>query len=140
LWAQNSGAIYQDEDTGAVVYTAETKNLRAGDITGACPYDVPRSADNGPLVKCTMCNDRVKRGMAPACVKTCPTGTMNFGQLEDMQAMALERLEQVKSDFPDAQLLDEDNVRVIFLTAFAPDKYHKYAVSFDPQKWKLRKM
>jgi len=122
-----------------VVYTAETENLTAGDITGACPYDIPRSAKNGLLSKCTMCNDRVKMGMEPACVKTCPTGTMNFGELEEMQAMAYERIKKVKAVYPDARLLDQDDVRVIFLTAFAPENYHKYAVSFDQKKYRTRK-
>ena len=139
LWARNSDAIYQDEDTGAVIYNAETENLKAGDIIGACPYDIPRSDKNGMLAKCTMCNDRVKKGLQPACVKTCPTGTMNFGELENMQAIAHERLKKVKLRYPDARLLDPDDVRVIFLTAFAPEKYHKYAVSFDPKTYKARK-
>jgi formate dehydrogenase iron-sulfur subunit len=139
LWAQDSTAIYQDEDTGAVIYTAATENLKARDVTGACPYDVPRSDKNGLLAKCTMCNDRVTKGMEPACVKTCPTGTMNFGELEDMQALALERIKKVKAVYPDARLLDRDAVRVIFLTAFAPENYHKHAAAFDPQNWKTRK-
>jgi formate dehydrogenase iron-sulfur subunit len=86
-----------------------------------------------------MCNDRVKKGMEPACVKTCPTGTMNFGELEEMQTMALERIKKVKLVYPDARLLDQDDVRVIFLTAFDPENYHKYAASFDPKIWKTRK-
>ncbi len=86
-----------------------------------------------------MCNDRVTKGLQPACVKTCPTGTLNFGDLEEMQEMANERLEKVKSTYPDAQLLDADDVRVIFLTAFAPQNYHNYAVSFDPAYWKKQK-
>ena len=139
LWAQDSKAIYQDEDTGAVIYTTATENLTSRDIIGACPYDVPRSDTNGLLAKCTMCNDRVKKGMEPACVKTCPTGTMNFGELEDMQALALERINKVKAVYPDARLLDQDAVRVIFLTAFAPQNYHKHAAAFDPQNWKIRK-
>jgi formate dehydrogenase iron-sulfur subunit len=78
-------------------------------------------------------------GMAPACVKTCPTGTMNFGELEEMQAMAHERIKKVKAVYPDARLLDQDDVRVIFLTAFAPENYHRHAVSFDPKKYRTRK-
>ena len=139
LWAQNSDAVYQDEDTGAVIYTSETENLAVEDIIGVCPYNVPRSDKNGILAKCTMCNDRVKKGMAPACVKTCPTGTMNFGELEEMQTLALERIEKVKMKYPEARLLDRDDVRVIFLTAFAPENYHNYAASFDPKTWKTRK-
>ena len=138
LWAQNTEAIYQDENTGAVVYTAKTQGLKAEDIIGVCPYDVPRSDKNGSLAKCTMCNDRVKNGMEPACVKTCPTGTLNFGDLEEMRQMADERLKKVKLTYPDARLLDSDDVRVIFLTAFAPEKYHTHAAAFDAQHWKAR--
>jgi formate dehydrogenase iron-sulfur subunit len=138
LWAQNTDAIYQDEDTGAVVYTSETQKLKAQQIIGVCPYDVPRSDKNGSLAKCTMCNDRVKSGMEPACVKTCPTGTLNFGELGEMQQMAAERLGKIKLTYPEARLLDSDDVRVIFLTAFAPEKYYTHAAAFDAQRWKAR--
>ena len=138
LWAQDSDAIYQDDATGAVVYTSKTRNLNAGDIIAVCPYDVPRRDKDGVLAKCTMCNGRVRQGMEPACVKACPTNSLNFGGLEEMQAMAAERLEKVKLTYPDARLLDSDDVRVIFLTAFAPEKYHKYAAAFDAKRWKNR--
>ena len=138
LWAQNTEAIYQDEDTGAVVYTSKTQNLKAEDIIDVCPYDVPRRNKDGLLAKCTMCNDRVKKGMEPACVKTCPTDTLNFGNLEDMRLMAADRLKSVKLTYPDARLLDANDVRVIFLTAFAPEKYHSYAAAFDALRWKAR--
>ena len=138
LWAQNTEAIYQDKATGAVVYTAATQKLKAKDIIGVCPYNVPRIGQDGLLAKCTMCNDRVKNGMAPACVKTCPTGTLNFGDLEAMQAMAAERLEQVQSAYPEARLIDADVVRVIFLTAYAPQMYHRYAAAFDARQSRPR--
>ena len=138
LWAQNKDAIFQDKDTGAVVYTSDTQNLKSDQIIGVCPYDVPRRDKSGMLAKCTMCNDRVKNGMKPACVKACPTGTLNFGDLEEMRQMAVERLEKVKLTYPDARLLDSDDVRVIFLTAFAPEKYHKYAAAFDAKRWNAR--
>ena len=138
LWAQNTDAIFQDKDTGAVVYTSKTQNLKSEEIIGVCPYDVPRRDKNGFLTKCTMCNDRVKNGMKPACVKTCPTGTLNFGELEEMRQMAAARLKTVKSTYTNARLLDSDDVRVIFLTAFAPDKYHTHAAAFDALRWKAR--
>ena len=55
-----------------------------------------------------------------------------------MQALALERIKKVKAVYPDARLLDQDDVRVIFLTAFAPENYHKYAALFDPKIWKTQ--
>ena len=76
--------------------------------------------------------------MKLACAKTCPTDSINFGDLEEMQALALERIKKVKAVYPDARLLDQDDVRVIFLTAFAPENYHKYAALFDPKIWKTQ--
>jgi formate dehydrogenase iron-sulfur subunit len=52
--------------------------------------------------------------------------------------MAVERLEVVQRTYPDARLLDKDDVRVIFLTAFAPEKYHTYAAAFDAKRWKSK--
>ena len=39
---------------------------------------------------------------------------------------------------PNSRLLDSDDVRVIFLTAFAPEKYHPHAAAFNPKGWKAR--
>ena len=138
LWARNTDAIYQDEETGAVLFTQKTGYLNAQEISGVCPYDVPRSDKSGMLAKCTLCNDRLKKGLEPACVKACPTDCLNFGKLVDMRKMARERLKKIKFAFPKARLLDPNDVRVIFLTAFAPNKYHENAASFDPTIWQAR--
>ena len=139
LWAQDEEAIYKDADTGAVVYTSKTKQLKAEEVIGVCPYDVPRRNEEGALAKCTMCNDRVRQGMEPACVKSCPTDALNFGELEQMRKLASERLKKAQLTYPEARLLDPDDVRVIFLTAFQPEKYHTYAAAFEPGSWKTRK-
>jgi formate dehydrogenase iron-sulfur subunit len=83
----------------------------------------------GVMAKCTMCFDRIKEGMLPACVKTCPTGAMNFGDRNAMLEMAKKRLEQVKGTYKDAILANPDDVRVIFLLTDDPKKYHKFAVA-----------
>jgi formate dehydrogenase iron-sulfur subunit len=54
---------------------------------------------------------------------------MNFGDRKDMLEMANKRLEQVKSTYKDATLANPDDVRVIFLLADDPKKYHKFAVA-----------
>lgn len=127
--AGDKAAIYKDEATGAVIYTAKTKGLNAKEIIESCPYNIPRKGKNGALAKCDMCIDRVQNGLLPACVKTCPTGAMNFGELEEMLALANKRLGEVKKIIPSAMLIDPDDVRVIYLVAYKPELYHKFAVA-----------
>jgi formate dehydrogenase iron-sulfur subunit len=127
------GAILQDEKTGAVLYTEKTKQFtaeQAEEVREACPYNIPRrNAQTGLLSKCTMCNDRIHNGLPPACVRACPTGTMNFGERADMLKLAEERLANVKKTFPKASLADPEDVNVIYLLTDAPDTYHEYAVA-----------
>ncbi len=126
--AGDASAIYKDEATGAILYTANTSELDADDIIQACPYNVPRKAADGTLAKCDMCNDRVHNGELPACVKTCPTGAMNFGDREDILRVAKTRLSQARRRYPKAMLADPEEVNVIYLVAHAPNLYHENVV------------
>ena len=47
----------------------------------------------GTINKCTGCIDRIENGMMPACVSTCQPGALQFGDREEMLAMAQERVE-----------------------------------------------
>ncbi|MBT8763693.1 4Fe-4S dicluster domain-containing protein [Desulfohalobiaceae bacterium Ax17] len=123
-------AILQDELTGAVIFTERTKKLDIEEIRGACPYDIPRQDENSKIMsKCDMCLDRVHNGLLPACVQTCPTGAMNFGDREEMLALAKKRLSKVKKYYPDAVLGDPESVRVIYLFQTKPVNYHEFAVA-----------
>lgn len=127
--AEDPKAIFRHPATGAVLYTAYTKNIDSQAVIDACPYNIPRSAKDGTLAKCDMCIDRVENGLLPACVATCPTGAMNFGNRQAMLALAKSRLAEVKRAHPKAQLLDPDDVRVIFLVTEKPNLYHSFAVA-----------
>uniref|UniRef100_I2Q0I0 Fe-S-cluster-containing hydrogenase subunit n=1 Tax=Desulfovibrio sp. U5L TaxID=596152 RepID=I2Q0I0_9BACT len=121
------GAIAQDPETGAVVFTDKTRQINAEAVRQACPYDIPRVDPATKLMyKCDMCNDRVQAGMLPSCVKTCPTGTMNFGDRDEMLSLARERLARLKPANPKAELVDADSVRAIFLCPQPPSAYYKY--------------
>lgn len=61
----------------------------------ACPFGVPSFEweKTFPFVeKCRFCYDRLKEGVAPACVTSCPTGTLTFGNREELLAEARGRL------------------------------------------------
>jgi formate dehydrogenase iron-sulfur subunit len=123
-------AIVIDKDTGAVLFTERTRALDPWEIRNACPYDIPRvSPDTGALTKCNMCIDRVTNGLKPACVKTCPTQTMHFGDREEMLALAAKRLAEVKKTRPQAQLVDAQHVRVIFLAEVHPRMYYSHLMA-----------
>lgn len=126
-------AIIRDPDTGAVIYTDKTIEISADgfeDIRAVCPYDIPRrDPSSGRIVKCTMCHERVVRGMLPACVKACPTGTMNFGERQEMLALAQKRLAAVRKEYPKAQLADPDDVSAIYLLVDAPKNYHTHSMA-----------
>ncbi|SDB55346.1 formate dehydrogenase iron-sulfur subunit [Desulfonatronum thiosulfatophilum] len=123
-------AILQDEETGAVLFTEHTRNLDFEEIRMSCPYDIPR-LDEDSLIqsKCDMCFDRVQNGMLPACVLSCPTGTMNFGERDAMMELANKRLEEVRKIRPEAVLADARDLRVVFLCEESPRAYHRYAVA-----------
>jgi formate dehydrogenase iron-sulfur subunit len=134
--AGEPSAIYTDPATGAVIYTAVTKELgNIDEVIESCPYNIPRKAPDGTLAKCDMCLDRVQNGLQPACVKTCPTGAMNFGERDEIMTLAKNRLAVVKKKYPQATLLDPQDIRVVFLVAYEPQMYHEFAVaaigSFD---------
>ena len=92
-----------------------------------------------------MCIDRVSNGLLPACVKVCPSGAMNFGDRDEIVAMANERVADLKKQgYGKAQLLDAGSIRVIFLVVEDPLVYHKFAVAQNDvgvsRKLALRKL
>lgn len=129
LVANETDEMIHDEETGAVVYTEGTSKLDFEMARGACPYDVPRQdAQTKVMKKCTMCIDRIKNGMKPACVLSCPTA-MEFGEREDILAEAEKRVAELKKTYPKASAIDADDVRVIFIVTDDPKKYHEFAES-----------
>jgi formate dehydrogenase iron-sulfur subunit len=124
------GAVILDARTRAVLFNPAVKispeDFR--EIREICPFDIPRYDEkSGGMAKCTMCFDRVGDGMLPACVKTCPTGTMNFGDRDAILKMAGKRLDEVKKVHRIASLIIPEGVRVIFLVKDDPGKYHEFA-------------
>jgi formate dehydrogenase iron-sulfur subunit len=128
-------AITRDAATGAVLFhrNVKVKPKDFEQIREACPFNIPRyDAKQMAMAKCTMCFDRIADGLLPACVKSCPTGTMNFGDRGQMLAMADKRLKELKAKYPKARLLNATDVRTIFLVIDDAQKYHKFAKASGP--------
>jgi formate dehydrogenase iron-sulfur subunit len=123
-----SGGIMIDVATGAVLFTDKLKQTDPDDVLNACPFDIPKAQEKtGAMAKCTMCVERVHNGLLPACVKTCPSGAMNFGDRDKMVELAKGRLAEAKKRYPGATLTGLKDLRVFYLLADVPKMYYTYA-------------
>src|SRR4051794_17570153 len=62
----------------------------------ACPFGViTRASFDGHSHKCTLCYDRQKDGLVPACAKACPTASIQFGPVEELRERARKRVEEL---------------------------------------------
>jgi formate dehydrogenase iron-sulfur subunit len=87
-----TGALFRTE-FGTVVVQQDICN-GCGYCIPACPFGVlDRRKDDGRVWKCTLCYDRLKDDMEPACAKACPTDSIQFGQLDELRQRAEHRLE-----------------------------------------------
>jgi formate dehydrogenase iron-sulfur subunit len=99
--------------TGSLIRTELGTVVVQEDICNGCGYCVPacpfgvldrrelpdRSGKpDGRVWKCTLCYDRTKDGLEPACAKACPTDSIQFGPLDELHAHADERLAKLQAE------------------------------------------
>src|ERR671927_332499 len=86
-----TGAIIRTE-FGSVYVQPDVCN-GCGYCVVTCPFGViDRRPDDGRAFKCTFCYDRQHAGLQPACATACPTGSILFGDLDDLRRRATERV------------------------------------------------
>lgn len=104
------GAIIQYKN--GIVDFHQENCIGCGYCVTGCPFNVPRiSKEDSKAYKCSLCSDRVAVGQEPACVKTCPTGAIQFGSKEDMKVYAGGRVADLKRrGYENAGLYDPQGV------------------------------
>ncbi|MGY1696277.1 4Fe-4S dicluster domain-containing protein [Geodermatophilus sp. SYSU D00814] len=106
-----TGALFRTE-FGTVVVQGDICNGCGYCVIG-CPYGVIQTREgDGRAFKCTMCYDRLTDGLQPACATACPTQSIQFGNLDELQARADARLETLKAQGVETARLygrDEDD-------------------------------
>jgi formate dehydrogenase iron-sulfur subunit len=89
-----TGALFRTE-FGTVVVQEDVCN-GCGYCVPACPFGViGRREEDGRAFKCTLCYDRLKDGMEPACAKACPTDSIQFGPVEELRERAAARVRRL---------------------------------------------
>ena len=110
----------------------------------ACPFGViDRRDDDGRAWKCTLCYDRLKDDMEPACAKACPTKSIHFGELDDLREMAKGRVAELQeAGIEEAYLYGADaaeqpgteGLNAFFLLVDKPEVYNLPPEPVAPRK------
>ncbi|HEX6798073.1 MAG TPA: 4Fe-4S dicluster domain-containing protein [Ktedonobacterales bacterium] len=91
LEACPTGAIIRNE-FGDVYVQPDICN-GCGYCVIACPFGVITiDEQDGRAWKCTLCYDRQREGLEPACAKVCPTQSIQFGDVDELRERAYDRV------------------------------------------------
>jgi formate dehydrogenase iron-sulfur subunit len=129
LEACPTGAIMRT-DVGSVLVQNDVCN-GCGYCVVTCPFGViDRRPEDGRAFKCTFCYDRQKAGLMPACAKACPTQSIQFGELKELQERAQNRVSELhERGYHDARLYDPQEtsvggVHAFFVILGEPENYN----------------
>uniref|UniRef100_Q022U0 Formate dehydrogenase beta subunit n=1 Tax=Solibacter usitatus (strain Ellin6076) TaxID=234267 RepID=Q022U0_SOLUE len=127
--------------TGAIIRTEFDSVYVQPDICNGCGYCVincpfgviDRSPDDGRAWKCTLCYDRMKFDMEPACAKACPTDSIQYGDLDELLNAAQRRVAKLhENGMQEAYLYGADaasqpgteGLNAFFLLVDRPEVYN----------------
>jgi formate dehydrogenase iron-sulfur subunit len=130
LEACPTGSIVRTEFGG--VYVQPDVCNGCGYCVVSCPFGViDKRPDDGRAFKCTFCYDRQKAGHKPACATACPTESIRFGPLEELQARGKKRIAELQQrGYTDARLYDPQETSVGGIHAF-------FVILGEPENYNL---
>jgi formate dehydrogenase iron-sulfur subunit len=90
--------------TGALIRTEFETVIVQPDVCNGCGYCIPacpfgvidRDKIDGRAAKCTLCYDRLEDGLEPACAKSCPTDSIQFGPWDELVDIAERRVGELQ--------------------------------------------
>src|SRR5712691_3924021 len=130
-----TGAILRTEFDTVYINPPACNGCR--DCVSACPFGVIHmSEDRGTAQKCTLCYDRLKKGLTPACAQACPTESIRFGPISHLKKKAAARVSQLQGEgVTQAHLYGADETVLGGLNAFylLVDKPEVYGLAWNPK-------
>jgi formate dehydrogenase iron-sulfur subunit len=99
----NLAGCLENCPTGAIIRTEFDSVYVQPDVCNGCGYCVvgcpfgviDRDPTDGRAWKCTLCYDRQKDDLEPACAKACPTDSILFGEVAELRVKAAERVAEL---------------------------------------------
>ena len=136
-----NGSLYHHE-LGFVAYNKDTCT-GCGYCIEACPFNVPRSERNlltgiAKMDKCTFCTtpglDRIAEGWEPACVKTCPTDALIYGNRDELVAEGKKRVQALKAKgYSNAYFYGDKELDGLHVMYVLDDSPEVYGLPVNPQ-------
>ncbi len=133
--------------TGAIIHNEFANVYIQPDICNGCAYCVAacpfgvitRSTFSGRAHKCTLCYDRQKDGLVPACAKACPTASIQFGPIDELRERARSRVDELhRRGVPGAHVYGADptetytELHSFYLLVDRPEVYGLPEAPFNP--------
>jgi formate dehydrogenase iron-sulfur subunit len=133
-----TGAIVQNEFQNIYIQADICNGCSC--CIAACPFGViTRSEMGGHSHKCTLCYDRQRDGLEPACAKACPTQSIHFGPVEELREQARKRVEELhQRGLPQAYLYGDtatdtySEMHSFYLLVDKPSVYGLPDTPFNP--------
>jgi formate dehydrogenase iron-sulfur subunit len=103
-----TGAIIRTEFDSVYIQQDVCNGCRA--CISACPFHVPDIGNDGKAHKCTLCYDRLQNSLEPACAKACPTDSIRFGDVDELMAIADQRVIDLKAQGINAYVYGKEEI------------------------------
>ena len=124
-----TGALIVNEFSN--VYVQNDICNGCGYCVAACPFGViARSPIDGHAHKCTLCYDRQRDDLTPACAKACPTGSIQFGPIDELRDRARARVQELDQRgvsgaylYGDSPSASYSSLNAFFLLLDRPERY-----------------
>lgn len=86
-----TGAIFRDKITDKVTVDSG-KCIGCHSCLMTCPYGAPKFTSNNKMTKCDGCNERLKNGEEPSCVRVCPSKALSYLTEKEIQNIKYKKI------------------------------------------------